>query len=182
MIATEISNALHGAVRLMKFDVAGRSYFNYTVTGFFRSFIAAIVALPVFLILVFVHARSLEGSSVPEVQLAIFRYVTGWLIYPLVVVVLVKVLDRTANYVAYIITINWLAVPQWTLVCVVGAVGHVTGPEVGNLLAILLLILLVYYDFFIARIVLDLTVGKAALVVLIGMLVAMVLDTVILGR
>lgn len=165
----------------MKFDIAGRGYFNYTVAGFWRSFSAAIVALPVFFILVFVHASSLDGASFSEVQRAVFRYATGWLIYPLVVLVLVKVLDRSANYVSYIITINWLAVPQWVLACAVGVMGHAIGAELGNLLAIFLLMLLVYYDFFVARIVLNLTVGKAALVVLIGILVAMVLDIVILG-
>ena len=165
----------------MKFDVAGRGYFNYTVVGFWRSFFAAIAALPVFLVLALVHAWSLEGPIFPEVQLSVLRYATGWFIYPLVVLVLVKVLNRTANYVSYIITINWLAVPQWVLAGAVGVVGHATGSEVGNLLAICLLMLLVYYDFFIARIMLNLTAGKAALVVLIGMLVAMLLDIVILG-
>ena len=71
--------------------------------------------------------------------------------------------------------------PQWALTCAVGALGYAIGPDVGNLLAVFLLILLVYYDFFVTRIVLDLTTGRAAMVVLIGMLVAMVLDITILG-
>lgn len=181
LISREIVNALYGAIRLMKFDVAGRSYFNYTVEGFWRSFVAAILAFPIFLALTFVHVWSFEGPIFQEVQLVVLRYATGWLVYPLVVLVLVKVLNRTANYVAYIITINWLAVPQWALACAVGALGHATGPDIGNLLAVFLLMLLVYYDFFVTRIVLDLTTGRAAMVVLIGMLVAMVLDITILG-
>jgi len=181
LISREIASALNGAIRLMKFDVTGRDYFNYTAEGFWRSFLAAILALPIFLALTFVHFWSFEGPIFQEVQLAVLRYATGWLVYPLVVLVLAKVLNRTANYVAYIITINWLAVPQWALAGGVGALGHATGPDIGNLLAVFLLMLLVYYDFFVTRIVLDLTTGRAAMVVLIGMLVAMVLDITILG-
>ncbi len=93
---------------------------------------------------------------------------------------LVKILDRMENYVAYIITNNWFGVPQWLLVGLVNSVGQASGSELSNLISICLLLLLVYYDFFIARVVLDLTPGRAALVVFIGVLSGMLLDTLIL--
>ena len=164
----------------MRLNVVGRNYFNYTVTGFWRSFSAPIIALPVFLGIIYMHAQASQEPTSVEVQLSIFRYVAGWLVYPLVVLVLVRILDRMENYAAYIITNNWFGVAQWVLVCLVSAVGQVWGSEFNNLISIGLLILLVYYDFFIARVVLDLTAGRAALVVFIGVLAGVVLDAAIL--
>lgn len=181
MIAREILNALYGAFLLMRFDVAGRNYFNYTVTGFWRSFSAVIVALPVFLGVIYMHTRTSQDPISLEVQQSIFRYATGWLVYPLVALVLVRVLDRMESYAAYIITNNWFGVSQWVLVGLVSMVGDAWGSELSSLVSICLLMLLVYYDFFIARLVLDLTVGRAALVVFIGVLTGMVLDALILG-
>ena len=89
MIAREILNALYGAFLLMRFDVAGRNYFNYTVTGVWRSFSAVIVALPVFLGVIYMHTRTSQDPISLEVQQSIFRYATGWLVYPLVALVLV---------------------------------------------------------------------------------------------
>ena len=84
------------------------------------------------------------------------------------------------SYAAYIITNNWFGVLQWLLVGLVSTVGQAFGSELSNLISICLLMLLIYYDFFIARVVLDLPAGRAALVVFIGVLSGMVLDTLIL--
>ncbi len=180
MIAKEIMSALYGALLLMRLDVAGRNYFNYTVGGFWRSFSAAILALPIFMGLIYMHTWTSEDPISVVLQQSVFRYAAGWMVYPLVALVLVKILGRMENYAAYIITNNWFGVPQWALVSLVNTVGQVTGSEVSNLISIGLLMLLVYYDFFIARVVLDLTVGKAVLVVFIGILAGMLLDVAIL--
>ena len=182
MIVREILQALYGAFLLMRFDIAGRDYFNYTVTGFWRSFSAAILALPVFLGIIYLHTWTSSGSTSIGIQQSIVRYATGWLVYPLVALVLVRILGRMANYAAYIITNNWFGVSQWVLVGLVTVVGQAWGSDISNLVSICLLALLVYYDFFIARVVLDLTAGRAALVVFIGVLAGMVLDVLILDN
>jgi len=162
----------------MKLDLAGRGYFNYTIGGFWRSFSAAIIAFPIFLALTLLHSWLHRGQEFLELEVAGLRYLAGWLTYPLVTLLLVKLLDRTANYVAYVITINWLMVPQLLLSLVVSAFRLAIPPEAGALLTIFLLMLLVYYDFFISRTVLDLTAGKACLVVFIGLLVTSVMDII----
>jgi hypothetical protein len=60
-------------------------------------------------------------------------------------------------------------------------ISKVLGGFIGELLPVLLLVLLLSYDFFITRLVLELSLGKTALVVTIGILVAVLLDTLILG-
>ena len=74
-----------------------------------------------------------------------------------------------------------MAVPQWGLVVVMTFISKVLGGFIGELLPVLLLVLLLSYDFFITRLVLELSFGKTALVVTIGILVAVLLDTLILG-
>jgi len=177
----EIRISLAGAWRLMMFDSGGLHSLNHSVDGFWRSFFAAVVALPLFLVSSFLHTSELGGEPSNSTGMYLVRYTLGWIAFPLVMVVLVRVLDRTHRYASYIITINWLAVPQWALVLVIGTLGVVLGDSVANLMSMLLLVLLLSYDFFITRIVLELSVGKAMLVVTIGVLLAVLLDTLILG-
>ena len=177
----EIRVSLAGAWRLMMFDSGGLNSLNHSVDGFWRSFFAAVVAVPLFLIANFLHTSELLAAPSSGTGVHLFRYTLGWIAFPLVMVVLTRLLNRTHRYASYIIAINWLAVPQWALVLVVSAFGMVLGDSVGNLMPMLLLVLLLSYDFFITRIVLELTVGKATLVVTIGVLLAVLLDTLILG-
>ena len=177
----EIMVSLTGAWRLMMFDSGGLHSLNHSVDGFWRSFFAAVVALPLFLVSSFLHTSELGAEPSNGTGLHLFRYTLGWIAFPLLMAVLVRLLNRTHRYASYIIAINWLAVPQWALVLVVSAFGMVLGDSVGNLMPMLLLVLLLSYDFFITRIVLELTVGKSILVVTIGVLLAVLLDTLILG-
>jgi hypothetical protein len=51
----EIVRAIFGAYRLAHFDATGLAYFNNTVEGFWRSFIAAVLAAPAAAILVMIN-------------------------------------------------------------------------------------------------------------------------------
>ena len=178
----ELVASLFGAWCLIKFDPRGLSYFNCSVEGFWRSFFAAVIALPLFIALSSMHAYEIEGEPSSSFGVHLFRYAVGWAAFPIVMAILARVLDRTGHYASYIIAVNWMAVPQWALVLFASSAGTALGGAAGGLIPVLLLMLLLYYDFFITRIALDLPVGKTLLVVIIGVLLGFVLDALILGR
>ena len=64
---------------------------------------------------------------------------------------------------------------------VVSYLGKALGGIVGDLFVLSLLMLLLYYDYFVTRLVLDLGFGKTILVVVIGVLLAVLLDALILS-
>ena len=64
---------------------------------------------------------------------------------------------------------------------VVSYLGMALGGIVGDLFVLSLLMLLLYYDYFVTRLVLDLGFGKTILVVVIGVLLAVLLDGLILS-
>ena len=64
---------------------------------------------------------------------------------------------------------------------VVSYLGTALGGIVGDLFVLSLLMLLLYYDYFVTRLVLDLGFGKTILVVVIGLLLAVLLDALILS-
>ncbi len=180
-LSDEIKTSLTGALRLIQFERDGLNHLNHTIDGFWRSFVAALVALPLFIVLSFLHASTLENDQTSSTILYLLRYALGWVVFPLVMLILTRVLDRGRCYASYIISLNWMAVPQWGLVVVMTFISKVLGGFIGELLPVLLLVLLLSYDFFITRLVLELSLGKTALVVTIGILVAVLLDTLILG-
>ena len=180
-LRAEIMTSLFGAWCLFKFDPSGMRYFNHTADGFWRSFSAALIALPMFLVLSILHTTYAEAGRSTGIGLHLLRYVLGWVVFPIVMVCLVQVLERRGQFASYIIAINWLAIPQWTLVLVVSYLGTALGGIVGDLFVLSLLMLLLYYDYFVTRLVLDLGFGKTILVVVIGLLLAVLLDALILS-
>ena len=64
---------------------------------------------------------------------------------------------------------------------VVSYLSMALGGILGDLFVLSLLMLLLYYDYFVTRLVLDLGFGKTILVVVIGLLLAVLLDALILS-
>ncbi len=93
----ELVASLFGAWCLIKFDPRGLSYFNCSVEGFWRSFFAAIVALPLFVALSSMHAYEIEAGSSGSFGVHLIRYAVGWVAFPIVMEILVRVLNRTGH-------------------------------------------------------------------------------------
>jgi len=177
---TEIMGSLFGAWCLIRFDPRGLNYFNHTVDGFWRSFFAAVIALPLFLTLSIIHTHGVEAGRSSSTSIHLLRYALGWIVFPVVMVILARLLGRAGLYASYIIAVNWMAAPQWALVLAASSVGMALGGTAGDLVPMLLLVLLLCYDFFITRLALDIGIGKTVLVVTIGVLLGVVLDALIL--
>ena len=153
--AQEATTALYGALRLARFDPSGMDFFEQTETGFWRSFFAAVLVAPFYLMLTSIRHSGLT-ETVPFVRfLAIetIAYVIAWVAFPLLMASLTRSLGREAHYIRYIVAYNWAAVWQNALYMPVAmlSVGGLLSTANANVLGILALGLIVIYVWFVTK-------------------------------
>ncbi|MCG8356594.1 MAG: hypothetical protein MI920_13570, partial [Kiloniellales bacterium] len=114
-LGQEITSSIYGAWRLALRDADGMRWFNLSVEGFWRSFIAALLILPVALVLARVPVPGESGGVQREFPMIIGLYVVEWVGRAVLLLVLSSLLDRTSRYAATVIAWNWVAVPEFGL-------------------------------------------------------------------
>ena len=186
MISTqETITALYGALRLARFDPSGLDFFEQTETGFWRSFFAAVLVAPFYLMLTSIRYSGLT-ETVPFVRfLAIetIAYVIAWVAFPLLMASLTRTLGREAHYIRYIVAYNWAAVWQNALYMPVAmlSVGGVLSAANANVLGVLALGLIVIYVWFVTKTALEVRAAVAAGIVVIDFFLSILINTVATG-
>jgi len=120
----QIIAALIGAWRLFRFDARGYAAFDRSIDGFWKSFYCAVLIAPLYAALVWLRMEPNElVNPLPRViAIEAIAYVVAWVGYPLAMFYLSQGLDRSAEYVGYIVAYNWCAAPQVLLMLVVAIV------------------------------------------------------------
>ena len=156
---SEVAQALYGAWRLARFDASGLDQFNNTVEGFWRSFYAMLVAAPFYVILVTLRLSSLETTNGPFqiFLIEVIAYVIGWFAYPFVMLYVVELLNRRDRYYRYVAAYNWATVLLIVLLTLISAVvdGLMLSLPSAAFLSIVIMLLVLGYWWFIARVGLD---------------------------
>lgn len=181
--AREASAALFGAFRLARFDGAGLRFFDDSLGGFWRSFYAAVLAAPFYAVLVYA-----DFSGDPA-ETDLFRYWlvqavgygVGWVIFPLVMVGISRLLDREARYLRYMVAYNWSAVVQAALFTPFGVISGFSGPEVGlaTFPAIVAVGYVLVYAWFVAREALGITAFQAVAIVALDQVLSFLLSGIV---
>ena len=183
--ARETFTALYGALRLARLDPSGMNFFEQTETGFWRSFFAAVLVAPFYLMLTAIRHSGLT-ETVPFVRflaVEMIAYVIAWVAFPLLMASLTRSLGREAHYIRYIVAYNWAAVWQNALYMPVAmlSVGGVLSTANANVLGVLALGLIVIYVWFITRTALEVTGGMAAGIVGIDFFLSILINTATIG-
>jgi hypothetical protein len=155
MTGAYVRHALFTAFRVAKFDRGASEEFDHSFEGFFRSFAAALLSLPIAIFLSITQDRIVADLAVsagrPSVAAATpgmgfwliegAAYAIGWLVLPLAMILIVKLLGASRRYVPFIIAYNWGS-------CLVYLV--LTIPDIAYLLGITTLksIAILYYGTF----------------------------------
>ena len=111
-LAQEIYQSLYGAWRIACMDAGAMRYFNLTIDGFWRSFIAAVLLAPFFLITNIVNetgagAQHLADNAVGYAIVWLVVWFVGWAVFPLIMVPVASLLNLSGTYVPFIIAWNW---------------------------------------------------------------------------
>lgn len=185
----EIKSSIYGAYRLARLDAGGLAYFNISVEGFWRSFFAAVIVAPAYIILLLVRNAALEAhiaDNGPMPQSAalwpeIATYALGWIVWPLVMLVVVRLLGQTQNYVPYIIVYNWANVIQIALLLPVAILtqGGVFPQALAAVIGVMATLLVLFYLWFISRTVLQVREWAAAGIVIMDVMLGILMSNIV---
>jgi len=169
----EIAYRIYGAWRLARFDVKGVQYFDDSPQAALRSFFAAVLVAPAFLVInliSFAQAELTTDEPAPVVLLVFtLYYVLLWAAPPVIIHRICQVIDRESAFFRFLSANNWTSIVVLhlqVLVVIVNASGIL--PEaLTSLLSLATYAYVLSYQWFITRHCLDVTaLGAVGLVVL----------------
>jgi hypothetical protein len=181
-----LSYGVYGAYRLARLDRTAMLWFDRSIDGLYRSFWAAAVAYPGFLILLMLRvepAQWQQSGLWRILAVETIGYVIGWTLFPLVILPFCRWLGRAGEAIDFIIAYNWSQVLQTGLFLGLAALeggGLMPGAAAGPIFGLAFLAVLAY-EWFIARIALDAGGVAATAVVLIDLVLGAVVNRVTLS-
>ena len=175
--------ALAGCLRLARGDRGGLSCFDRSLDGFWRSFRAAVISYPLYLVLLAMRVSVAEWQNSGGwriVAVETIGYVIAWVAFPLLMLNVVRWIGRTYRFFDFMVPYNWCQVPQSALFVLVGLVsaGGVLGNQASEAMDIAAAIATLVYEWFIARVALDTTGLVAVFVVLLDLVLGVLISRV----
>jgi hypothetical protein len=179
--APQIAAALYGAWRLLRFDAAGAQVFETGETAFWQSFMAALIALPGYAILVALHlsgdAPAADWASTG--LLHALSYVMSWTAFPLAAYYLAAGLNAGENWVGFVIALNWSKVLQMAiyLPLVLIAETGLVGQGGGAFLAFVGFLAVLVYQWFVTKSALGIAGPAAAGLTFVDLIIGLFITT-----
>jgi hypothetical protein len=172
---TEVQLAVGGALRLACGDRRGLGFFDISIDGFWRSFRAALICYPLYLLLLGfrIAAPVWEASGVvPVLVVETIAFVIAWAAFPLMILPLSRWLDRENRFLPFMVAYNWSQIPQAVLFVLIGldSASGLLPPSTVQVAGMLAVIAVLVYQWFIARVALAVSGAQATLVVVIDLL------------
>lgn len=177
----EFAAAIAGVRGLARFDSRALGFFDATLAGFWRSYWAAAILAP-FTAAMVARQAMLEPPDSP-VRFVISQavgYALGWLAFPLAMVQIADMLGRRERYFTYMVSYNWfhlIEIALWGPLLVLG-LANALPPAAEGFLSLIILGVLLGYEWFIAKTALKIEGGPAAALVAIDLLLNLVIDRV----
>jgi hypothetical protein len=177
----EAQLALVGTLRLARGDRGGLSCFDRSLDGFWRSFLAAVISYPLYLVLLTMRVSVAEwerSGAWRIVTVETIGYVIAWVGFPLLIFYVLRWLGRAHRFFDFMVPYNWCQVPQSGLFVLVGlvSVGGMLSAQASETIDMLAAIATLVYEWFIARVALDTTGLVAALVVLLDLVLGVLIS------
>ncbi len=171
------ATALYGAYRLARLDPDGMKYFDDSPHGFWHSFAAAVVVLPLFIGTMLTRWINLPDTvnGWRYVSIELIAYVIAWTAFPVIMVLVVRAMDREQFYIRGIVAYNWAAVLQ-NLVYMPVAILSLSGVAGIEPLALIILFLVMFYTWFVIKTALQLSPLLAWSIVALDLIISMVLS------
>lgn len=171
----EVTEALYGAWRLLRFDAGGMNWFDISITGFWRSFFAAVLVAPGYAVMMGIALAVRDEAVDPgrAILVASIAYVLGWAAFPVVAMPLTRLLSLTHRYFHLVISTNWTSVPQMLIIlpAVVVEASGVLPRGSGTLLTMAATLFALFYEWFVVRTALETTSSRATGIVIVQVII-----------
>jgi hypothetical protein len=176
----EFASALTGVRAILSFKADAFRHFDASASGFWKSYWAAFLTLPIWALLESQQITTAAPAS-PTRYYALqgIAYVISWLAYPLLMVRVSTFLDRWPRYFTYMVAYNWFQLVQtvaWAPLLTLLAAG--APQELVVLVWMVTHLALFAYTWFIARRGLGVEAGAATALVIIDFLLGLLIDGV----
>lgn len=182
----EVVRSLGAAWRLFLSDPRGMAGFDLSVEGFWRSFGAIFPILPFYLCVILVERQVHFGggaapANVSEGAFYFVRLLTvavDWVALPILLGLFARPLGIAQNYAGFIIARNWasvLVVVPDTAVTLLFGLG-VVSRELAAFLSLAVLLVILRYRYFIARVALGVGIGFALAITIADLLLSLVIN------
>ena len=152
----EIISSLYGAIRLACFDENGMRHFNISVEGFWRSFFAAVLLAPFYLISIWPEIVTPEGGfSFWSMLVHFVTYLAGWILFPLVAFFATDLLKLGHRFTALVVTVNWTSVLVFGLFTLCAVIATLFQGSLASLLVTFITSGLLVYHWFVIKTALE---------------------------
>jgi hypothetical protein len=179
----EIAIALYGATRLAKGDPRGIDFFGDSTEEFWKSFWAAVVVAPAYVLLVAIGLSEAQVTSgwFRILLVEVVGYVAAWAAFPLAMHYVSEMIDREEQYIRYVVAFNWCVVLQVTLLLFVTAVLALDiVPRAGAIVISLATYAAIFaYQWYVARVGLELGRWGAGGIVLLEFVISLILNSIV---
>jgi len=175
--------AVAGTLRLAIGDRGGLACFDRSLDGFWRSFRAAVICYPLYLLLLAMRITLAEwerSGGWHIVTVETIGYVIAWVAFPLLMLNVTRVIGRAHRYFDFMVPYNWCQVPQSVLLVLVGIESEtgILGAQASETIDVVAAIATLVYEWYVARIALETTGSAAAFVVLVDLVLGVALSRV----
>ncbi len=183
-ITRDAAHGIYGALRLARMDKHGLDFMDDTPDGFWRSFFAAVIAAPAYVLILALAFSTLpiDAGFIRTVIVAAIAYVIYWTAFPVVMAPVLAMMDRQPRYIIYMVASNWAAVPMSAVDLVGAALNYGAGAGgLGSFLAFVLDIAIYAYAWAIARQALGVSGFAAMAPVAISFVLSLIITNVMLA-
>jgi hypothetical protein len=178
--------ALAGSLRLARGEPGGLSFFDRSLEGFWRSFRAAVICYPLYLVLLSMRVSVADWQRSGGWRIVLVEtigYVIAWVAFPLMMLTVTRWIGRAHRFFDFMVPYNWCQVPQSALFVLIGLVsaGGALGVRVSAAIEIGAAIATLVYEWFIARVALNTTGLVAVFVVLLDLVLGALISRIASG-
>ncbi len=150
----EVSTSITQSLGIVSGDAQSIDRLNLTEEGFWHSFVAIILILPIYLFAAGVAVEQVGGEDASPSAIGLtISLVIQWTIWPIVVAVVARQMQWGANYLRYIVAYNWTSV--WVMLVLLPPVVlfklGVTNESITNLFVLATFAATLWMRWFVAR-------------------------------
>lgn len=177
----EVVASLYGVWRLAHFDPRGHAFFDTSSGGVRRSFFAAVLVAPLYLLMLTLLPPENAGGDPARYGLVEgIAYCITWTAYPVMVEELSRRFGVRSRFESYLTAYNWSMVLQYVAfvpLSIFVGLGLVSA-DLGELCWLVAFALMSAYLWFVARSGLGVTPMTAAGLVIVDVLISVLIDAV----
>lgn len=172
----EAGRGIFGAWRLLHGDRSGLGWFDTSITGYWRSFAAAIIAFPAYAALVAISAADYPGEINWSGLIAVeaIAYLIDWFAFPLAAIYICDWMGKGAEYTRLIVALNWAKVIEVSVMVPTALVASLAPGGVLTMIPVVIFLSILVYHWWVTKVALGATTGEAVMVTLINVMIGII--------